>query len=362
MKITLPATQLPPATPPRQAIFSCARKLLLRLAALNCYHRLNPNAEVGLKQWNWKNRLTKIFGVIGFIIALHPMPMQAATVNVGDYSTLTNAIASAANGDTIVFNNNITVSAQVAISAKGLTIEGNNYSISVPVPGQNESGVFNASPSSFRVFNISASGKTNTLQNMTVKGGAPGSPGGGGILNNGGILVLQSVTISQSGGSSYGGGGLDNSSGTVFMRDCNISRNAADHGGGFLNTGTGAKMFLERCTFSENRSLSASGGGGACENQKELYANNSTFANNKSTELGGAINNSGGTSYFVDCTFVGNVAYGTTFMGGAIAHNGGTVTLVNSLFAYNYHFNDSTFDLNDINNYNGSAPFPVAYY
>lgn len=152
----------------------------LRMAEwTNCYHQL--------KQWNWKNRLTKVFGVIGFIMALHPMPMLAATVNVGDYSTLTNAITSAADGNTIILTNNITVSAEVAISGKGLTIVGNNYSISVPVPGLDASGITNASPSAFRVFNISASGKTNTLQNMTVKGGAPGSAGGG-IWNNGGIL------------------------------------------------------------------------------------------------------------------------------------------------------------------------------
>jgi hypothetical protein len=102
-------------------------------------------------------------------------------------------------------------------------------------------------------------------------------------------------------------------------------------------------MFIERCTFTENRSMSSNGGGGAGENQQSLYVNNSTFANNKSTELGGAINNYGGTSYFVDCTFVGNVAYGS-HQGGAIAHhNDGTVTLVNSLFACNYRNNGSAY-------------------
>jgi hypothetical protein len=131
----------------------------------------------------------------------------------GDYATLTNAIANGADGDTIALTNNITVSAEVAISAKGLTIEGNNYSVAVPVPGLNDSGVTNASPSTFRVFNINASGKTNTLQNMTVKGGSPSSNGGG-ILNSSGTLVLQGVTVAQSGGSSCSGGGLENNSGT----------------------------------------------------------------------------------------------------------------------------------------------------
>ena len=301
-----------------------------------------------------------IFICISFLVAIGLLSINAAAAgaSVGSFAALTNAIASCGNGDTISITNNIVVSAEIAISAKGLTIEGNNYSISVPVPGLDASGVLNASPSAFRVFNISVSGKTNTLQNMTVVGGAPASTGAG-ILNTSGTLVLQSVTVAQSGGSSYGGGGVVNSSGTIFMRDCNISRNAAHHGGGFLNTGTGAKLFIERCTFSENRSLNASGGGGAGENQQYLYANNSTFANNKSTELGGAINNYQGTAYCVDCTFVGNIAYGG-FKGGGIAHNGGTVTLVTSLFTYNYCNNSGTYALDDINNYSGTAP--ISYY
>jgi len=300
------------------------------------------------------------FIYISFLVAvgLPSINAAAAGASVGSYAALTSAIASCVDGDTINITNNIVVSAEIAISAKGLTIEGNNYSISVPVPGLDASGVLNASPSAFRVFNISVSGKTNTLQNMTVVGGAPASTGAG-ILNTSGTLVLQSVTVAQSGGSSYGGGGVVNSSGTIFMCDCNISRNAAHHGGGFLNTGTGAKLFIERCTFSENRSLNASGGGGAGENQQYLYANNSTFANNKSTELGGAINNYHGTAYCVDCTFVGNIAYGG-LKGGGIAHNGGTVTLVTSLFAYNYCNNSGTYALDDINNYSGTAP--ISYY
>jgi uncharacterized repeat protein (TIGR02543 family) len=307
---------------------------------------------------DWQQRTVTALGLIGLAVGLLPAPAPGATATAGDYATLTNAIAQAADGDTLLLTNNITVSAEVLVSSKGLTIEGNNHSISVPVPGLDASGITNAGPSAFRVFNISAIGKTNTLQNMTVIGGSP-STSGAGILNNFGTLVLQSVTVAQSGGSSCAGGGVVNNSGTLYLRDCNISRNAALYGGGFLNIGTGANIFIERCTFSENRSLRSNGGGGAGENDATLWANNSTFANNKSTELGGALNNYGGTSYLVDCTFVGNIAYGA-LQGGAIAHNGGTVTLVNSLFAYNYRNNGGTYVLNDINNYSGTAP--LAYF
>ena len=289
-----------------------------------------------------------------FALVVSALTARAAIVSVGDFTALTNAISTGATGDTILLTNNITLSAELSVSAKGLTFEGNRYSISVPTPGLNESGVVNASPSVMRVFNINAIGKTNTIRNLLVKGGSPGASGGG-ILNTNGTLVLEGVTVTQSGGSSAGGGGLVNSSGMLFMRDCNISRNGAKHGGGFLNSGT---LVMERCTFSENRSMSTMGGGGAGENQAQLYANNCTFANNKSTELGGAINNNNGTAFFVNCTFVGNIAYGI-FQGGAIACNNGNVTLVNSLLAYNYRNNAGVYELNDIVKYSGNAP--VAY-
>ena len=301
----------------------------------------------------------KLLGVVGVIVGLHSMIAGAATNSVGSYTSLINAIANSANGDTIVVTNNIMVSNQVSINNLGLTIQGNNYSISVPVSGLNASGIVNTSPSAFGVFNISTSGLTNTIQNLTIEGGAPAGQGGG-ILNSSGTLILQGVTITQSGGVNTTGGGVWNG-GTLYMSNCNISRNGAEYGGGFLSTGT---MFIQGCTISENRSMISGGGGGGGQNNGTLYANNSTFANNVSTELGGAINNrTSASAYFVDCTFVGNVAFGTGYMGGAIANNGGTVSLVNTLLAYNYYYNGSSFTLNDITNYTGApASAPLAYY
>jgi hypothetical protein len=268
------------------------------------------------------------------IVSLGSVFAQAATVNVASYTELTNAIAAAADGDTVNITQDIIVTNQVTIN-KALTIEGNGFTVSVPVPGLDESGIFNSSPSSWRVFSVSAFGKTVTLNHMIVKGGRVTVPGAGIVNNSGTILRMTGVTISNC-LCTVGGGGLSNSGGTVYLKDCNVSRNAADHGGGFLNMNNGAQMFIENSTFSENRTTSAGGGGGAVENQKLLYVNNTTFSNNKSTEMGGAINNYGGTMYATNCTFTGNVAYGAS-AGGAIAlHNGQNVTLVNSIFAYNY--------------------------
>ena len=275
--------------------------------------------------------------------------VAATTYNVSSYADLTAAITAASDGDTISITNNITVSAEIAINNKSLSIEGNGFTVSVPIPGLDSSGIYNASPSTWRVFNFNATGKTIELNDMTVKGGSVATNGAG-ISNTDTTLRMTNVSISNSLGDNAAGGGIYNYGGTVYMKNCNISRNAATYGGGFLNGGfrvisefpdfeiepSGAKMFIEDSTFSENRSTSNGGGGGAGENQEGLYINNSTFANNKSTELGGAINSMSGTTYAINSTFSGNVAYGT-YAGGAIAnHSGSSVAVVNSLFAYNY--------------------------
>lgn len=76
--------------------------------------------------------MTKMVWGIGVVVGLLPLFGRAATTSVGDYAALTNTIANCADGDTINFTNNITVSAEIAISTKGLTLNGNNYSICAP--------------------------------------------------------------------------------------------------------------------------------------------------------------------------------------------------------------------------------------
>lgn len=264
--------------------------------------------------------------------------LQAQTTRTaGTHTALTSAIFSSADGDIISITNDIVLTSEIAI-AKTLTINGNGYAIAVEVTGLDESGKFNSSPSDFRVFVLSGSGKTVTINNLSISGGYISDGSGGAItVAAGHTLKINNSTISNSRAGSAGGGGIDNNGGTVYLTGCEIMRNAGNYGGGFLNRGSG-KMFIERSTFSENRSTIAAGGGGAGENNGAsfLYMNNVTLSNNKSTEIGGGINNVNSTIYAFNSSFTGNVAYGD-FKGGAIGNNGGTVYAVNCLFAYNYH-------------------------
>jgi len=247
------------------------------------------------------------------------------------FTELTNAITASTDGDTINVNCDIIATAVTAIS-KNLVINGNGYTISVPVPGLDNLGIYSVSPSAFRVFTFSGS-KTITINNLTIKGGST-SDGGAINISSTNVIKLNNCTVSNS-LSSTGGGGIYNA-GVLFLNNSYIRRNAANYGGGIINTGS-AKAYVENSTMIENRSTISNGGGGAaeCQSGSIMYFNNSTLSNNQSTEIGGAINCYMGTIYFINSTATGNVAFGNN-NGGAIGNNNGNVYIVNSLFAHNY--------------------------
>jgi len=279
---------------------------------------------------------------------------------VRTFSDLTSKISSAASGDVIEIQNDLTTSSPasgfsaVTIS-KTLTINGNGYTISVPVTGVTNGGINNtgssgtSTASSYRVLETSGSSVTITINNWIIKGGNIGSNGAGGcIRNTANKLVLNDVTVSN-GRSSYttsgsvvlgnGAGGIYNS-GRLYLTRCMITRNSAGYGGGILNEG--GYIYGESSTFNENRSEYSLGGGGACESKNSgfLYFNNCTFSNNYSTEHGGAINNYQSTLYVSNSTFTGNVCYGD--FGGAAIANRSTEYILNCIFAYNYYRSSGT--------------------
>ncbi|MFT3936096.1 MAG: InlB B-repeat-containing protein [Chitinophagaceae bacterium] len=287
---------------------------------------------------------------------------NATTYPVNTYSTLTSAITSATDGDIINITANIVVTAEVSVT-KALVFKGNNYTITVPVPGITDAGLQASSPSAFRVFNISASGKTITFSNLTIKGGVSSASGGAVSIATGTIVKFTSCTISNSKAAS--GGGLYNV-GTCYLLKTHIVRNAANYGGGFLNAG--GTLYMEYSDVLENRSLTTNGGGGGCENNGGgyLYINNSSFGNNQSTELGGAINNNGAYVFALNSSFTGNVAYGS-YKGGAIAQNasGKTMYLVNCLFGYNYYNNTpatAAYTQDDVHAYQGTISLAYCTY
>jgi hypothetical protein len=306
-----------------------------------------------------EKRFTKaLIIVFGFIsISLHSQTVR----NVSTFSELSSAVTLASSSvvDTINFLGNITATAGITIN-KNIFIKGNGFSYSAPLPGISASGALNNTSINYRLFTVSGPIDLR-IDGLTMIGGYFNNQGAVMYIPSGARVRIKNSKITQSRASA--GGGIHNQ-GNLAMENCLFHRNAANYGGGLLNTGNGTVAYLDKVSMVENRSLGSSGGGGAAENGwgSKLYFNNSTLANNQSTEIGGAINNPGGTVYFVNSTATGNVAFGPWIAsGGAFGNNGGQIFLINSLMAYNYSRNGGTAEnptsyvLDDFKPYSGSG-------
>ena len=309
-----------------------------------------------------------------FAISFSTGLLAQTSRNVGTYAELTAAYTASVDGDIINITNNIVVTAQLTIG-KTLTINGNSFTISVPVPGLDDMGRFNSSASGWRVFQLDVAGKSVIINNLTVKGGNVTSAGGAiYVSSTTAKLTMNSCTISNSRTTGWVGAGAIYNKGILFMNGCYIRRNAAEYGGALLNENTSAKTYFESCTLVENRVTSTSGGGGAVENKLGafMYFNNSTLSNNQSLIVGGAVNNYNSTLYFVNSSATGNVVYGVdqgtgVCKGGSISNNGGTFYAINSLFAHNYRAtagttaNPTTYILDDVVAYTSQSSVSIYY-
>jgi hypothetical protein len=208
------------------------------------------------------------------------------------------------------------------------------------------------------------------ISNITLMGGFEGkrtvdgdavSTGG---IDNYGHLTMYDVDITRTGTAL-----LNRPNATAVLVDCNIVRNANWYGGGILNFATpsgnsyinGGTVIMDRCSLTENQSLGPSHGGGAAENQGNMYLNNCIVANNASTEIGGGINNcKGGDLYVMNCTFTGNITTSDEFgitAGGAIGNAGGAgnVYIANSILAHNGYDAGGYVDESSLGRYEGST-------
>lgn len=134
------------------------------------------------------------------------------------------------------------------------------------------------------------------------------------------------------------------SSATVAFKNLTLTGFVSGEGPAINNSGT---IVLDGCTIS-NCHVNNSHGGGAIESTGKLYAINTTFSGNYSSEIGGAINNYWGSLYMSGCTFTNNyTTESDAYYGGAIGINGGSeVRLINCSFSGNkYGTNTGTSDI-----------------
>src|SRR5262245_21300075 len=179
--------------------------------------------------------------------------------------------------------------------AAGVTVDGNHAS---------------------RVFQVS-SGVQATLTNLTIAHGS--FSGGGGISNNGTLLVTNS-TLSDN--FALAGGGIENV-GTLTVSNSTLSGNSGgEDAGGISNSGT---LTISNSTLSGNSSIL----GGGILTTGTLTITNSTLSGNSAFFRGGIFNR--GALTVTNSTLSGNFApFGG--LGGGI-YNIGALTLNNSIVA-----------------------------
>ena len=253
---------------------------------------------------------------------------KAASHTVGasgcDFTTIQAAIddGGTSDGDTIVISDTVHTEAGINIT-KSLTITGSGSSTTTLQAHAN------AGSASSRVFSI-ASGKTVTIEDMTIRHGYMDGEHGGAI-NNSGTLTVNRCTISDSetrtGMSGGRGGGIYNG-GTFSANQCVFSGNTCQHsGGGFCNA-SGKTATLTNCTIANNTSSDIAAGiiswGGS------LTLQQCTISGNSGSYVGGV--HLIGAASAINCTISGNSA--NTAAGGVLCESS-TATITNCTITAN---------------------------
>jgi hypothetical protein len=227
--------------------------------------------------------------------------------------------AEALHGETITLTTGqLSITRDVTITGPGaehLSVSGNNES---------------------RVFWIAAE-KTVSIAGLTITGGYRdyshyGDMNGGGILNEGTLMVTRS-TIFRNILDEGCGGGIWNG-GTLTIHDGTIADNRADHGAGIYNTGV---MEISQSSLVQNDAGKQESDGGGIHNRGTLRITHSTISRNHGDGRGGGIFNSGSaTLTILHSTVSSNVSYYSSMSGsGGGISNGGTLEIESSTLLHN---------------------------
>ena len=266
------------------------------------------------------------------------------------WKKLKDAVAAADDGDIFIIigeikaTNDTDNSGELEIS-KNLTIKGRGVSAALDA---NKDGV-NHPSTKHRIFKVT-SGKTLTLENLTLKGGeaginAPADPlasSGGAILLNGGSASLSKVTISgckaiTTGGCTGQGGGIyAKDGGTLTLNNSQIQTCEATASGGAI-CATGGTINLTGCTITGNKAnnggaihINKTGGGDATLiiSGGEIGGK---YAGEPNTAIGTSSNGGGiyveGSSCTVTLKDGAKITGNTADEGGGIFAKGGSVEL-----------------------------------
>ncbi|MEM7127825.1 MAG: choice-of-anchor Q domain-containing protein [Chloroflexota bacterium] len=179
---------------------------------------------------------------------------------------------------------------------------------------------------------VGTAAATVTLSNTNVVSNTASL--GGGLFNEGGVLIINSSVISGN-VTNYRAGGIGSfAGGTLTIHNSTVAYNQSDTGGGIISTDDGY-LFIDQSTIAYN--VARSGAGGLESESGLTTVSNSTFSGNLVTDGSiGAIDNTG-TLTLTNSTIAYNSA--STSAGGLSSRldssDGETLTVRNTLFAHN---------------------------
>jgi predicted outer membrane repeat protein len=295
--------------------------------------------------------------------ALEPRQLLSTDIvmNLNDSGTgsLRQTIASAASGDTIQFASSLS-GGTLTLTSGELTIGQN-----VTIVGLGSANLTISGDGASTVFAISAGANVN-ISSLTITDGNAGLGDGGGIYNDGTLIVANCTlssdtaltsmdTLGFSGGSAGLGGGIYNDAGgTLTISGTTITGGVAEIGGGLYNNGGGVTItgsIINNCraveaggvlnTAGGTVNISSSSitsnnavqeaGGGICNQNSNLSITAGTVSDNSASTYGGGIANFAGGTLTVNDTIVQSNTAGE---GGAGIFNftGASLTVYNNSF------------------------------
>jgi CSLREA domain-containing protein len=181
-----------------------------------------------------------------------------------------------------------------------------------------------------RVFEVHLN-KTITMNDLTIRRGAPVGQGGGLTAAGGSTVTLNRVEVAEN--QANDGGGIWNG-GTMTLGGSTVRDNIASTGGGIFN-GSNAGITINLTSIYGNQAGGVGGGGIYNDNTAGIF--NSTISDNVATNSGGG--GGGVLNYTTSGLSLHNVTLtnnssSSTDKGGGI-RNYGTLGIVNSIVANN---------------------------
>ena len=284
----------------------------------------------------------------------------AATLHVpGDFDEIADAIAAAANGDTVL------VHPGTYTGAGNRALDFGGKSLALVADGGPEVTVIDCEGADRGLYFHTGEDNTSVVSGFTIRNGY--ATRGGGLcceaaspiidgcvfdLNSaaeagGGMYCLDADptvlaceftgnTVTTS-GFGYGGGGMQCNASSPVISGCRFDENSASSGGG-LYCAFGAHPTVTDCTFKENFTYGYHGAGLFCYDDSSPTVSGCDFILNSAERNGGGIYCEDSSPEISFCSFLQNEALGTLsgFGGGGVALLRSAPTISDCEFGFNY--------------------------